>query len=138
MAHPRKPPSLKLISGSRQPDPLVSVNLPLVSGIPDPPAWLKNEDALNEWHRLVPILVVNKLLTEAGITAFAHMCALHGSITQQMNAGVAPTASMIGTLRTMMNDWGLTAVAQGKVSPSGKEETPGNKFAARGAANRPK
>lgn len=135
MPHPRKPSHLKSISGSRQPDIGVVVNLPLVAELPDPPAWMASPYAIEEWDRVAPILFANKLLTEAGVTALAHMCALHGAIAQSIAAGVPPTASMVGTLRNMMNDWGLTAVAQGKVSPSGEEPVK-NKFTQRGAANR--
>lgn len=135
MPHPRKPSNLKIISGSRQPDAGVVVDLPLVSELPAAPKWLTNPHAVDEWDRVVPILFANKLLTVAGVTALAHMCALHGAIVQASAAGIPPTASMMGTLRNMMNDWGLTAVAQGKVSPSG-EEPAKNKFTQRGAANR--
>ena len=136
MPHPRKPSPFKVISGSRQPDKPITVDLPLVAEVPDPPDWLANIHAIKEWRRLAPILFRAKLLTEAGLMALAHMCALHGSIVQSRAAGVEPTASMTGTLRNMMNDWGLTAMAMGKVNPSAEEQK-GNKFANRGAANRP-
>lgn len=120
MPRPRKPSHLHEIDGTpnrHAGEPVVE--LPLVSECPPPPTWLPNGHAVAEWNRLAPILHANKLLTEAGLSALAHVCALHGKIVQLYAAGEAPTASMTGTLRVMMNDFGLTPVAQGKVKPSG-------------------
>lgn len=134
MANPRKPRSLKVVAGTDRKDRNPSspvVDLPLVEKTPDPPDWLPNAHAVKEWNRLVPILMANKLLTEAALGPLAHMCALHGKIVQLYAAGEAPTASMSGTLRNLQNDFGLTPVAQGKVKP-GSDVPAGNKFAAAG------
>lgn len=58
------------------------------------------------------------------------MCALHGKIVQLYAAGESPGASMLGTLRTMHNDFGLTPMSQGKVRGGVPVEPtkPGNKF----------
>lgn len=134
MPNPRKPTQLKIVAGTARADrePEHVVDLPLVSGIPDPPHWLTNPHALDEWHRITPILVANKLLTEAGTMPLAHLCALHGKVVQLYQAGESPNASMVGQLRGLANDFGLTPVAQGKVRSSGDTEKPGNKFGALG------
>lgn len=133
MPNPRKPTQLKAIAGTARPDrePEGGVDLPLVEEMPPAPDWLPNSHAVKEWDRLVPILMANKLLTQAALTPLAHLCALHGKIVQLYAAGEAPTASMTGTLRNLQNDFGLTPVAQGKVKATG--ETPAsNKFANNG------
>lgn len=132
---PKKPTVLKSISGTRQkcrdvPPP--AVELPVVEEIPSAPDWLPNAHAVKEWNRLAPILVANKLLTEGGLSALAMLCAAHGKIVQLYSAGEAPTASMMSTLQSMINDFGLTPVAQGKVKPVGDQEKKGNKFANNG------
>lgn len=138
MANPRKPTSLKVIAGTDQPcrrpenDP---VDLPLTTGVPDAPDWLPNAHATKEWNRLAPILHANKLLTEAGLSALGQLCALHGKVVQLYAAGEAPVASMVAQLRALMNDFGLTPVAQGKVKPSGDKETAKSKFS--GIGKRP-
>jgi phage terminase small subunit len=132
---PKKPAALKVISGTNQPcraAPPPAVELPAVIVVPAPPKWLKNKHAVDEWKRLAPILTANKLLTEGGLSAFGHMCALHGAVIQLWMANETPTASMISTLQSMINDFGLTPVAQGKVKPNGGEEKKGNKFAGNG------
>lgn len=133
MANPRKPASLKVVAGTDRPDRAgpPPVDLPLVSEIPESPDWLPNQHAVAEWNRLAPILHANKLLTEAGLSALAMLCALHGKIVQLYSAGEAPTASMSGTLRNMHNDFGLTPVAQGKVKPA-EGSAPGNAFSGNG------
>ena len=129
----KKPASLKVVAGTtrkdREQEP--SVELPPVSEVPAPPDWLPNAHAVKEWERLAPILVANKLLTEAGTSALGVLCALHGKIVQLYIAGEAPVASMVSQYRNLINDFGLTPVAQGKVKPIGETEK-GNKFASNG------
>lgn len=130
----KKPAALKAVAGTQRKDRApenAAVDLPVLSTVPAPPDWLPNSHAVKEWDRLAGILTANKLLTEGGLSALGMLCALHGKIVQLYAAGEAPTASMAGTLRNMINDFGLTPVAQGKVSPVSEGEK-GNKFAGNG------
>ena len=132
MANPRKPTSLKVVAGTDRPcrrPASAPVEMPALDHIPDPPDWLPNAHAVKEWQRLAPILTANKLLTEAGLSALGQLCALHGKVVQLYAAGEAPVASMVAQLRGLMNDFGLTPVAQGKVKAGGDETKAGNKFA---------
>ena len=132
MANPRKPTSLKVVAGTDRPcrrPESAPVEIPALDHIPDPPDWLLNAHAVKEWQRLAPILTANKLLTEAGLSALGQLCALHGKVVQLYSAGEAPVASMVAQLRGLMNDFGLTPVAQGKVKAGGDETKAGNKFA---------
>lgn len=124
MANPRKPHNLKVVAGTARADRLepVGVDLPLVDGVPDAPDWLPNGHAVKEWQRLAPILVANKLLTEASLSTLGMLCALHGKIAQLYAAGEAPTGHMMAQYRGIANDFGLTPVAQGKVKSSGEKE----------------
>ena len=132
MANPRKPTSLKVVAGTDRPcrrPESAPVEIPALDHIPDPPDWLPNAHAVKEWQRLAPILTANKMLTEAGLSALGQLCALHGKVVQLYAAGEAPVASMVAQLRGLMNDFGLTPVAQGKVKAGGDETKAGNKFA---------
>ena len=132
MANPRKPTSLKVVAGTDRPcrrPESAPVEMPALDHIPDPPDWLPNAHAVKEWQRLAPILTANKLLTEAGLSALGQLCALHGKVVQLYAAGEALVASMVAQLRGLMNDFGLTPVAQGKVKAGGDETKAGNKFA---------
>jgi len=136
MPQPKKPPNLKAIAGTKRPDRDgilggVAVDLPLVNEVPLPPDWLPNVHAMKEWERLAPILVANKLLTQAGLSALGILCSLHGKIVQLFAAGETPHASLVAQQRGLMNDFGLTPASQGKVKP-GAETDPGNKFAKNG------
>src|SRR5690606_4309529 len=110
MAHPRKPTALKVLSGSRQPDPAPVVDLPLVSEIPPAPEWLPNKHAEAEWDRLAAILHANGLLTEAGLGPLAMLCALHGKLVQLWMAGETPTGHMMAQYRALVGEFGLTPV----------------------------
>ena len=136
MGNPRKPAQLKVLSNTDQPcrraAPNSVVDLPLTESVPDAPDWLPNAHAVKEWQRLAPILFHNKLLTEAALTALGHLCALHGKLVQLWAAGESPTGHMMAQYRSLINDFGLTPIAQGKVKPAGTENRPGNKFAKNG------
>lgn len=108
------------------------VEFPLATRVPTAPDWLPNVHAVKEWNRLAPILVAQKLLTEAGESPLAVLCALHGKIVQLYAAGESPTGHVVAQYRNLINDFGLTPVAQGKVKHSGGQEKQSNKFAANG------
>lgn len=134
MGNPKKPEGLKVIAGTDRKD---RVNIPVVEfdplvKAPAPPDWLPNAHAIKEWNRLAPILTINKLLTEADLGTLGQLCALHGKIVQLYAAGEAPGASMVGTLRTLQNDFGLSPVARGKVSPASGATEKTNSFAGNG------
>lgn len=124
-----KPASLKAIAGTARQDRVVHhVELPLVGELPTAPDWLPNSHAVKEWDRLAPILHANKLLTEAGLSALGMLCALHGKLVQLWAAGESPTGHMLAQYRALVNDFGLTPMAQGKVKASGEKDE-GNRFA---------
>lgn len=129
----RKPAVLKAVSGTQRNDRDIppSIELPTVSAVPDAPDWLPNMHAVKEWNRLAAILTANKLLTEGGISALGMLCALHGKLVQLWAAGEAPTGHMMAQYRALINDFGLTPVAQGKVKPVGAEKED-NKFSGNG------
>lgn len=129
----KKPRSLKVVSGTTRADRDVPiVNLPIVDVLPSAPDWLPNAHAVNEWNRLGPILVANGLLTVGGLSAFGLLCGMHGKLVQLWAAGEAPTAAVVSQYRNLINDFGLTPVAQGRVKGATVEDE-GNPFAANGA-----
>lgn len=129
MAFPKKPNNLKVLQGSRQPmdAPGNVVSFVPLPDIPVAPDWLPNAHAVKEWSRLAPLLHKMGLLTEAGISPLGMLCALHGKIVQLYAAGESPTGHMLAQYRNIVNDFGLTPVAQGKVRPLG-EEKPQSRF----------
>lgn len=95
---------------------------------PDPVDWLPNAHAVNEWRRLAPILVANKLLTAADLSAFGHLCALHGKMVQLWAAGESPTGHMVAQYNALASAFGLSPAWRGKVKPVGDKDK-GNQFA---------
>lgn len=129
MPQPRRSATVKAISGSREPTlPTLSPLAPLEAP-PEPPDWLPNAHALKEWKRLAPILVLNKRLTEAGLSALGMLCSMHGQIVQTYAAGQSPTASLMTQYRNLLGDFGVTGAAAG----AGAGQTPPtNPFAKHG------
>lgn len=113
----KKPLILKLIAGTDRPDRAspASVELPTLFQAPAAPDWLPNAHAIKEWERLAPILVSVGLLTEASISVFGNLCALHGKLVKLWSAGESPTGHMLAQYRALVNDFGLTPVARGRV-----------------------
>jgi len=133
MPRVKKPTQLKVISGTERKDRQTpELDIPVIEDVPRAPDWMPNAHAIKEWDRLAPILVANKLLTNADLGSLAQLCALHGKIVQLYAAGEAPTASLIGTLRNLENDFGLSPVARGKVAGLVGDEKKGNRFAGNG------
>ncbi|HUG26218.1 hypothetical protein [Piscinibacter sp.] len=132
MPNPGKPQSIKVITGSRRlRDKAMPAVLPTIEAVPAAPDWLPNAQALAEWQRLAPILVANRLLSEATLSVLGHACALHGRIVQAMAAGQQPKAAVIGAYRALLNDFGLTPAFAAKVS-RGHEGKGANRFAGNG------
>ena len=128
----KKPSALKLISGTVQPcrEVAAGVSLPVLDAAPPTPDWL-GVQAVKEWDRLAPMLVANGLLTEGGLSALAMLCALHGKLVQEWQAGITPRAALLREHRNLGNDFGLSPVAQGKVR-MGEAKPAGNRFTTNG------
>jgi phage terminase small subunit len=138
MAGPgKKPPQLKVVAGTARKDRASEtvVELPTIEKAPEPPTWLLNAHAVNEWHRLAKILTANKLLTEGGLSVLGVLCSVHGEIVRQTSVGMMPPAHLVAQYRQLANDFGLTPVAQGKVRAGGEEKKPAGRFA--GVGKRP-
>lgn len=116
MANARKLDAIKKLEGTlKKTREVDSLPLPTVAALPQPPDWLRNRHAIAEWYRLSPILFRVGVLTEAGIPALAVLCAVHGSIVSAFDGGEVPTAAELAQYRNLINDFGLTPVAQTKV-----------------------
>lgn len=127
----KKADHLKIISGTQRADrvaPEVPL-LPTLTSTPQPPDWLPNAHATKEWNRLAPILVKAEMLTDAGVTTLAHLCAIHGRMVQLYAAGESPTAHMVSQYKKLADCFCLTpgAAAKGGHGVGGSKRT--NRFA---------
>lgn len=129
MPKPRKPSHLKALAGTARPD-RKSVPAPtgnVLEEAPDAPDWLPNGHAIKEWNRLAPILVANRLLTDAAVSTLGHLCALHGKIVQLWAAGETPTGHLLAQYNKLIDAFGIPPVASTKLKPVGDGEK-GNRF----------
>lgn len=109
----RRPPSLKVLSGTARPDRIASdmPALPAIDAAPSPPSWMTNLDSIREWQRLAPVLAVNRLLHVGNISILAQLCALHGRLVELWTAGSTPTAALLSAYRALSGDLGLSGMA---------------------------
>ena len=131
MPNPRKPESLKQVSGTARADRAAPAHiaLPLVSSAPEPPQWLSHPHGLGEWRRLVPILHGAKLLTEASLTSLALLCSVFAAIVRSTEAGNPPTAALLAQYRAFASDFGLTPAHMQKIRPLEPANPKENRFA---------
>lgn len=124
-----KPTAQKVLQGTFRKDRHGDggVEYPRTQGA-QPPYWLTNHDARDEWDRLVPILEEQLVLTEGDWTNLAHMCVLHGKIVALYKAGEFPTTSQLAELRKLANEFGLTPASRARI-PSNKVKKQSNPFA---------
>lgn len=116
----RKPDHLKVITGTARPDRALPPKpaLPALEGVPPAPDWLPNAFAANEWRRLAPVLVANRLLHDGNVNVFGQLCALHGRLVQMWAAGTIPTAALLSAYRALSVAMGLTHMTL--PAPAGK------------------
>lgn len=121
-----KPPQLKALTGSREPN-RSQVDLPLVDTLPLAPDWLE-ETAAQEFTRLARILHNNRLLTEASLSPLAVLSLIYGRIVSICRAGETPHASLIAQYRAFVSDFGITPASASRVLPN-SGPTKENRFA---------
>lgn len=158
MNNPRKPPHLKIISGTNQPcraepAPAAAPRLPIEEfGEPSsppapfevgaPPKWLPNAAAKSEWKRLGPILAARGMLNEINISLFAQLCSLYGKLVSEWKSPAGPTAHLVSQYRSICITLGLVPGGPGGPRPGAgrppiekpnkethADEKPANRFA---------
>lgn len=132
MSNPKKPPQLKIISGTsrKDRDQGTDTTFPTLPRVPDPPSWLSVE-ASKEFKRLASILFSNGLLIEGSVSPLAHLAALHGEITKHWQAGACPSGHLLAQYRALAGDFGLTPVSRSRLAAA-PQNTKINKFSNNG------
>lgn len=126
---PRKPRALKLLEGTLRPDrDRPEPEFPETEDA-EAPSWLNDGPATDEWNRLLPMLEDTGVMTEADISALAHLCNLHGKIVKVWMADDTPSAAHLARFAAMQGRFGLTPADRGNVRPS-KRADPEDKFKA--------
>lgn len=129
MAGRPKAAHLKVISGTNQPcREREEIEVELLETVPSPPSWLSNSHAVTEWKRLAPMLVANRVLAETDLAQLGHLCSLHGKLVQLWAAGECPHASMLATYNKLASDFGLSAMARGRIKNGPGKKPEGNAF----------
>jgi len=119
---------LRMIRGTARRDrPAPSgLALPTLDAPPPPPAWMANQDALDEWNKLCGVLT----LSEGHLSALGVLCSLHGKIVSSFRAGDVPTGSLLAMHRSLSGDFGLTPRAASRLNRQATK--PQNPFTSRG------
>jgi P27 family predicted phage terminase small subunit len=109
-----------------------------VETLPDPPDWV-GEYGIKEWERVGPVLIEQRLLTEADLMAFAAYCAnVHlmivsmgdiekngttvlGARGEVRNPALASFAQAVTSLRALATEFGMTPSSRGRMRLAGDD-----------------
>lgn len=108
MPNPRKPKSQKLLEGTHRKDrDAKTLDLPAPSDL-KAPDWLCCPEAVEAWGKFTTQLSAAGVLSDADLTALAHLCNLHGRCVQMWRAGLQPKAAELTQLRLFFKEFHLT------------------------------
>jgi phage terminase small subunit len=136
VANPKKPPSLKSISGTDQPcrrgenDPPPPDFEP-VRAFPVPPQHL-NVDGAAMWSELGPQLVACGVLQLPDLFALEQVCVAWQQFRKKAKADMEITASEHNALRGLLSEFGLSPAARRRVVANITDAPPQNRFASHG------
>ena len=109
MSNPRIPDELHALRGTpvRDPPSTVSPQLPRLDEPPEPPRWLTDLEARNEWRRCAAVLAASGLLHEGTLALLAHYTKLHVALLDKYRRGEHVRASYYSALRALAAALGL-------------------------------
>ena len=119
---PAQPNELKKAKGENRPSRLpdkVLGELSLSDKIPEPPAWLENEDAKKLWFELAGPLFAQRVLSDVDIHALGHLCQMHGRIVDDYRRRVVPSAADLSQLRMYFSEFGATPSSRTRIGTTG-------------------
>lgn len=111
---PPKPTALKLIAGNPGKRPVNAQEPQLPACGREAPAWL-GDAARAHWERLAPMLSAAGVLKESDADLLATYCALFTEYVQAVRAGDKVPVAMIGQLRQLMGELGMTPSARSRI-----------------------
>src|SRR5690242_10001953 len=121
----KRPEYLKVLSGTVRADrPAEAAPVPedqALTDLPEPPAWLPNDVAKDEWAKVGCELLKRGLLDTPRLTTLAMYCATAGKIAQKFQAGDMPSAHLMAQFTKLGKELGIigsTAKQQEPAKPS--------------------
>jgi phage terminase small subunit len=113
---------MKIIQGTDQACRMRGESVDLPEALTtDPPEWLTNEDALNEWRRLTPLLENAGVLKDGDLSMLAAACQMWGEFVDRTRRRVEVPASFMSQIRTYYSEFGLTPSSRAQAG-GGKTE----------------
>lgn len=85
--------------------------------VPSPPEWIEDADAREHWQTVLPVLVRERVVTEADLSAFGLLCFLWGKIVGQAKRGEPSKGPQLSRFIALSQAFGLTPQSRSKVHP---------------------
>ena len=104
--------------------------------LPEPPDWLPQGLAREEWKKTGALLLSRGLLDEARVIPFATYCAITGKIAQKFAAGDMPPANLVGQQRSLAKELGIIGTG-GQQNGAEKPTEPGRFAGLKARSQRP-
>lgn len=102
------------------------LEFPVVESTPAAPEWVIDE-GLTLWNEMVPLMMTQRVLTNADLHAMAHMCKLHAELIDGYSRKIRATASDLSQLRMYFSEFGMTPASRTRIGKTSETEEK-NKF----------
>lgn len=109
-----KPTHLRLLSGNAGKRPVNAQEPIYAPCTTQPPDWLP-EGARAHWERLASMLAQAGVLKESDRDLLATYCCLFAEYVETVRAGERASMSIVGQLRQLMGELGLTPSARARI-----------------------
>lgn len=116
-----KPTALRLLNGNAGKRPINAQEPDTGAADVDPPEWL-SEAAAPHWARLAPMLSAAGVMKESDRDLLATYCQTFADYLEAVKGGGA-SMSMVGQLRQLMGELGMTPTARARITVDKAPET---------------
>lgn len=129
MPRPRKTNAQKELTGTDRKDRRRDeAEFPETETI-EPPDWLVDPVAVDEWTTRVKHLKSARVLTDADLVMLAHYCNLHSRMVKKWRADMTPTGTEFKEIRYFAGQFGFTPATRHLPGTTEKEPDPSSPFA---------
>lgn len=109
-----KPTHLRLLSGNAGKRPMNTLEPQYTACATEPPEWL-SDAARAHWERLAPMMARAGVLKESDRDLLATYCTVFAQYVEAVKAGERVSMSVVGQLRQLMGELGLTPSARARI-----------------------
>jgi len=110
--------AMKALNGSKT-APADGIDFEPLAEAPEKPPWVVGLHATRLWDRLMPMMLANRLMGDAHIEPFGHMCMLHNVLIKQYKKPSGPSSALMSNYIQLCSKFGLTLADASRIKLPG-------------------